>query len=768
MHIPTPTSPRLFRRFLCVIFFFSGTAALIYQVVWQRLLTLYYGLGSVSTALIVGAYMLGLGLGAWAGGVISERYPQRLRLYFLIELAIGCFGLISIPLLEFIGHQTAGANYAITLLFCFLYLCIPTFLMGSTLPLLIKIDTRINPDFVDSVSFLYFINTVGAACGAVITSYGLISFGGLDTALFTAVGINFVLAFFILFLLKKTAPRPSTRASAPDRYPVWCLGKKAFLLVFITGFLAIGYEIIWMRVLSILTKNSAYAFSTTLFVYLLGVGFGSWGMNRILTRRQPDFRNLYFSLQTLLAMSVLLIFIGFAVLTLYTPLRILPRLTFTMTLHPAPFWPNIDIPHFSSETDFLLSLYLLTDCLIWPLVFVFIPTLFMGAGFPIITRLALTDQDQEGRTVGNVYFFNILGNVAGALGTGFLLLPFLGTERTLILFISMGLLFIFLIKFRSRAKGHWMKAGAGLLIIAGITFWPLITGAFYDLTFFIKNKPSYRVYFKEGIEGVVQTAVRGPVVHNYMNGMTQGGRPGYYFYLTALETLAHAPRPQDVCQIGLGTASLLEGALMDVRVQNVDVIEINATLIRNLKEIPLFQPILNDSRVRMIIDDVRRHFLRRQKKYDVILTAAPRMTEACMNNINSREFFRLVRAHLKKDGVFMIWAEENLIMPKTLYQVFEHVKVYGSFCLAAREPFQENHVTRRQLLNLFDGRSRQHILKLSQRRTGHNSGAYWGDEHFILNHLQHVPCNTDLKPITEYYLGLGLHYHQAKKNNPCR
>ena len=712
--------------------------------------------------------MLGLGLGSLCGGRISERYPHRLRLYCLIEFAIGGFGFISIPLLNTIGRLTAGSNYALTLICCFLYLCLPTFLMGATLPLLIKIYNHINRDFVDSVSLLYFINTVGAACGAVITSYVLISFGGLDTALYTAVFINFILGFLILLLMRADRSVPADQNEPETKNPSWIMGNKAFILVFITGFLAIGYEIVWMRILSVLTKDSAYAFSTTLFVYLLGVGLGSLGMNRLLNRRHPDFRNLYFGLQVLLAVSVLVIFLGFIFMTCCTPLRILPRLTFMTNLHPLPFWPTINNPHFSNTLNSLLSVYILTDSLIWPIFFIFIPTLFMGAGFPVIAQLALTDEHKEGRTVGDITFFNILGNMAGALGTAFILLPLWGTERTLIVFVAVGLMFAFGLRTRPRLKSVCIKITAGLLLLAGTTSWPLVPGEFYNLTFFLNEKKSYDIYFEEGIEGVVQTAVRGPVVHNYINGITQGGRPGYNFYLNALEALTHSSHPREVCLIGLGTASLLEATLMDDRVKRIDVVEINATLVKNLNKIDLFEPILNDQRIHIIFDDVRRYFQNHQRQYDIILTTPPRMTEASMNNINSREFFALVKAHLKPDGVFMIWAEENLIMPKTLSQVFEHLKVYGSFCLAGSEPLKERPAVGIKLLRLFDQEARARILALTQRRTGHNSGAYWGDEHFVRQHLQAVPCNTDLKPVTEYYLGLRYRYEQAKKEDLCR
>ncbi len=93
------------------VFFFSGFAVLIYQVIWQRALTLYYGVGTISMTLIVSIYMVGLGFGSLIGGYLAERVEKRLFLYFLVELLIGIFGIISLPFLNFLGKHTAGSNY---------------------------------------------------------------------------------------------------------------------------------------------------------------------------------------------------------------------------------------------------------------------------------------------------------------------------------------------------------------------------------------------------------------------------------------------------------------------------------------------------------------------------------------------------------------------------------------------------------------------------------------------------------------------------------
>jgi len=154
--------------FLSFIFFFSGFASLMYQIAWQRLLTLYYGVGTISITLIVSVYMFGLGVGALIGGALAERIHDKLRLYFVVQLLLAVFGFVSLPFLDFLGRLTAGSNYVISLWYMGSFLILPTTLMGMTLPLVTKIFMRFAKDLLSTVSYLYFLNSIGAACGALL------------------------------------------------------------------------------------------------------------------------------------------------------------------------------------------------------------------------------------------------------------------------------------------------------------------------------------------------------------------------------------------------------------------------------------------------------------------------------------------------------------------------------------------------------------------------------------------------------------------------
>ncbi len=176
---------------LAVVFFLSGAAALIYQIVWQRALFVIYGLDAISVTMVVTAFMLGLGIGSLAGGALSRAYPKReIALFAASELAIAIFGFYSLDLFRAIAGLTSGIGAVATGLMAFLLVVIPTVLMGMTLPLLVSYNTARSGSVGHSVSTLYFVNTLGAAAGAFFTAGLLLpglELGLMDTVHATAL-----------------------------------------------------------------------------------------------------------------------------------------------------------------------------------------------------------------------------------------------------------------------------------------------------------------------------------------------------------------------------------------------------------------------------------------------------------------------------------------------------------------------------------------------------------------------------------------------------
>jgi len=751
-------------RLLQAVFFFSGFSSLIYQVGWQRLLSLHYGVGAISIALIVSIYMFGLGVGALLGGLLTERTGKRILLYFVVELLIGCFGLLSIPLLEFLGSHTAGSSFILSFLYMSLFLCIPTLLMGVTLPLLTKIFNAQILDFVRTVSLLYFINTIGAATGSLFASYVLISLFGLDIAIYFAAAVNFVLAALIFLSRSACAGQTQQRPHRLQDVQADLLGKSAYCFVFITGFLAIGYEIAWFRIVEVLVKASAYAFSTVLSIYLFGIAFGSLAMGRYLQKRpHAERKDLLFVLQFLIGISVMTIFISYRNLTWYTAFGNFTLASFLCDVHP----PLVDVPF----PIVVGRWYCMADIVIWPVVFVLLPTMLMGACFPLISALALADADKEAATVGTVFFFNIAGNVLGGIVTGFALLPLLRTEVTLLAFSSVGLLFgLFVSKFAGRnLRAAEKVAFVVILLIADLTAFPKKGELYKTIHTFPWENPS--VYLEEGADGVVVTGVSGEEVSNYINGLGHGRRPQPLFTYEAVEAMSFAQSVDNVLIIGFGTGTISEAVLKSDDVRKVTVVELSKTLMKNLNKIPIFNLILGDSRLNLVIDDGRRFLLRTNEKFDLILTDPLRATTAYSNNVYSQQFYRLAGEHLNPGGVLMVGIYEhdkaiNNVMRKTLASAFEHVRAYTFFALASNQPLERNAERRQRLVNAFDADMRKSLLsdrlldfaaaEIRPEQTMKPKEIYLGDRQYIEEAASRYPINEDYKPVCEYYIGLKI------------
>jgi spermidine synthase len=731
---------------LVSVFFASGFSSLVYQVSWQRILTLYYSVENISTTLIVTVYMLGLGLGAIIGGYFAERVRHKLILYVSIELLIGLFGCISIPFLEFLGKSTAGSSYATSFIYMFAFLCFPTILMGSTLPILTKIFNNILDNFLLSVSYLYFINTLGAAAGSLISSFLLISFFGLDTSIYFAAAINIIIATLILIFKNRLSKQENVsviQQKEIDRSGGFSNIKIIYLIVFVTGFIAIGYEIIWFRIIGILVKASAYAFSSVLFIYLLGIAIGSYFMKKYLSNNYiVNKKNLFFAFQFLIALFVLVSIAVYFNLVEKVPLFTeINSLSFNSKHHP-----TISFPFFGSPGLFFKNLFLLTDVFIWPLIFVFVPTLLMGASFPLITSLAFRD-DREGTTVGRVYFFNVLGNVAGGLFTGLLFLSILGTEHSLLLFSLVGLFFVFFIN----SKRKIFRLSYRIVLIASLTglsifFFP---GAnrLYDII-----HPDYpdnlkmKKYITEGLDGVIVTYCENDFLKTYINGMPHGGRPHSQFFYEAIEALSHNREIKNILIIGFGTGSTTETILHLKPKPEIKLVELSPALIQNLNHISYLKSILTDDAVNLIYADGRKYLYNSSEKFDAIFMDPLFTTTSYSNNLYSRQFFELIRDHLTSNGVLMTWMDEYHIVPKTLCSVFPYVDQHDFFCVTSGQELRQDSIYKNELFNLFP-KIYQDLLRIDSQEKNFLTRTR------ILENNEKYPINEDYKPKCEYSIG---------------
>jgi hypothetical protein len=267
-------------RALCVLFFFSGFPALIYQLTWQRALFRIFGVNIESVTIVVTAFMLGLGVGSLAGGALSQRrHIPLLPLLAAIELTTGAFGLASLRIFDFVGALTIGLPLTAMAASALALVIVPTLLMGATLPLLVSHLVRRSGQVGSAVGLLYYVNTLGAGAACLVCMVLLFPFLGMQGAVYVAAAINATVAAGALVVHWRDRRDPTfDPATAPaafaPRKPM--LGLVPLLsLAAAGGFVALSYEIFFVRTVSYATGSSSTAFAATLSAFLIGIASGS-------------------------------------------------------------------------------------------------------------------------------------------------------------------------------------------------------------------------------------------------------------------------------------------------------------------------------------------------------------------------------------------------------------------------------------------------------------------------------------------------------------
>jgi spermidine synthase len=252
----------------------------------------------------------------------------------------------------------------------------------------------------------------------------------------------------------------------------------------------------------------------------------------------------------------------------------------------------------------------------------------------------------------------------------------------------------------------------------------------------------------EGVDAVVVSYHNWGPTSDYINGQEHGRFGTEWYYAWVTEAAIYTPSLDNVLVIGFGAGTfpfVLEE--MD-NLGKMTVVELSPTLIKNQKDIPFYQEMLSDPRLTLVIDDGRRYLLQTSEKFDLILMDPVRTTTSHANNLHSKEFFELARQHLKPGGVLLIGGlNEERVVSKTIASVFDYVRIYDLFTIGSDVPLVRNIKNQNNVYAALDEEMRKHVVD-------YVSGNYRGDRSFILDVASDYPINEELKPVTEYYLGL--------------
>ena len=433
---------------LLLLFVGSGCAALIYEVVWFQLLQLSVGSSAVSLGILLGIFMGGMCLGSFLLPRFVSPKPHPLRVYAVLELGIGAFGLIVLVVVPLIGGfyttiaGTGQASLFLRAIVAGICLLPPTVLMGATLPAIAR-WVKATPTGVAWLGYFYGGNITGAVLGSILGGFYLLRVYDMPTATYVAVGLNVIVALFGIAIARVTPYVPAEAEALPPAHS--SESRLIYVAIALSGLTALGAEVVWTRVLSLLFGATTYTFSLILAVFLVGLGIGST-IGADLARRLRSPRIALGCCQLLLCVTIA--WAAYA------------------TGESLPYWPIN--PSISSNPSYNFQLDLMRA--IW----VLLPsTLLWGASFPLALGAVAQDTPDPGRLVGGVYAANTVGAILGALVSGLVLLGTVGsqvTQQVLIGIAGMSGLLL-LVGVTPTDPLTFVAMGVVFLVIAGVSSW---------------------------------------------------------------------------------------------------------------------------------------------------------------------------------------------------------------------------------------------------------------------------------------------------------
>jgi len=651
------------RIWIFLFFFISGATGLIYEVVWTRLLTLIMGNTHYSIATVLTAFMGGLALGSFVGGKIIDREFNPLAAYAILEASIGIYCLLipslidlAFPLFQWI-YLNLGDSYTQTslarFLVCGALLIIPATFMGATLPVLSKFVSRDEKYIGKDVGTLYSINTFGAVVGAWASAFIFMRLLGVQATIGVAAAANIGIAFVIYFvfkpLLKERLPYSVPLSSEGDN----SLQKRELLILLsfaVSGLAALVYQVAWTRILSLLLGSSVFAFSLILTVFILGLALGTVTASKLLNKLNDLIKGY----------GLIQIIIGFSALTI---VPLFGRIPFVNRWIYENWGQQFEI---MQGANFITILGLL-----------FVPTFFMGAQFPIVIKLLATKLETVGQNVGRVYAFNTVGTIIGSFLAGFVLIPMLGLQTTILSVVFLNVILgICLLTFGSQLSFNWkiyVLPGVFILcvlmankmvpwdksVISSGSFMPYRIGDLKEA----ELKKNKILFFKEGMHTTVTTELStSGNIFLRVNGKTDASLAldmrtqllsGY------LPMLFHAG-PKSALVIGQGSGITL-GAVEQFPVDKINLVEISPAVIEGSRFFdPFNHDALNDKRLSILLEDGRNHVALSKNTYDVIVSEPSNPWISGVGALFTVDFFELLKKRLNPGGLACIWVHTNM------------------------------------------------------------------------------------------------------------
>jgi spermidine synthase len=604
----------------------------------------------VSLGVLLGIFMGGMCLGSLVTPRFLDANRHPLRVYAMLELGIGFFGLLVLWLVPLLGGVytawagTGTVSLALRTLVAGVCLIPPTLLMGATLPAIARwVETT--PRGVSWLGYFYGGNLAGAVIGSLLAGYYLLRVYDMPTTTYTAVGINVAVASLALLIAQWTPHRASEAPAeaAPSRaLAISSEAKLVYVTIALSGLTALGAEVVWTRLLSLLFGATAYTFSMILAVFLTGLGIGS-SLGSALARGAANPRMA----------------LGWCQVGICAALAWAAYATGTSL----PFWPIN--PSISTSLVFTFQLDLMRA------IFVMLPgAILWGASFPLALAAVASRGQDPARLVGGVYAANTVGAIVGALVTSLGLVGTVGSQIAQQALIGVAALSGLLMLGGSSPQQSSVLALARVVVVAAVTgllarVVPPLPGILvaygrYAATWVGQNEI---VYVGEGVTASVAVSRTPGGALNYHNaGKVQASSEPQDMRLQRM--LGHittlVPKnPNKVLVIGCGAGVTAGAVSVDPMVKDQTIAEIEP-LVPQVVSTHFSQhnfDVVRNPKVKVHLDDARHYLLTTDEKFDAITSDPLDPWVKGAATLYTREFFNVVKSHLNPGGVVTLFVQ---------------------------------------------------------------------------------------------------------------
>ena len=756
---------------LLLLFIGSGCAALIYEVVWFQLLQLSIGSSAVSLGVLLGIFMGGMCLGS----LLLPRYidPKQhpLRVYAYLELGIGLCGLIvlfAVPVVGDIYTKIAGtgqANLFLRALVAALMLLPPTLLMGATLPAIAR-WVEATPQGVAWLGYFYGGNLAGAVVGAMVAGYYLLRVYDMAITTFVAVALNVFVAALALAIASRTKEAVAVPEASAPTVPTLIPGARlVYISIALSGLTALGAQVVWTRMLSLIFGATTYTFSLILAVFLTGLGIGS-SLGAAIAKGSSNPR----------------IALG------WTQVGLCAALAWAAysTGASLPFWPiNPSIstsPVYTFQLDLMRGIWvMLPGAILW------------GMSFPLaLASVAARGQD-PGRLVGGVYAANTLGAIIGSLVTGLILVATIGTQMTQQVLIGLAALSGLLMLMPGEGEVRRPLGSTPVVVITVALVAGLLARAVPPLPGILVAYGRYAatwvgqneiVFVDEGITASVAVSRTPNGVLNYHNaGKVQASSEPQDMRLQRM--LGHittlVPKnPARVLVIGCGAGVTAGAVSIDPAVKRQTIAEIEPLVPRVVSTHFAEHnfDVVRNPKVNVHLDDARHYLLTTDEKFDAITSDPLDPWVKGAATLYTREFFEVVKQHLNPGGVVTLFVqlyESSEAAAKSEIATFLEAFPDGAVFANTINGQGYDLVLFGQLgggkINVDEVQKRlsdpaNSAVAESLRQVGINSAielfaTYGGSKRDMENWLRDAQINTDRNLKLQFLAGLGLNLYQS-------